>query len=88
MSGGLEIIARRKKQGIVKLNGRMTSISLEPEFWAALQDIAHGQGTSAVAIVRQVDKDRLQDNLTSAVRLFILAHYRSLCTMWAGRSTL
>jgi predicted DNA-binding ribbon-helix-helix protein len=62
----------------------MTSVSLEPEFWAALKDLAQEQGTSAAEMVRRVDKDRSHGNLTSAVRLFVLAHYRSLCVTPAG----
>jgi predicted DNA-binding ribbon-helix-helix protein len=83
MADASQIIARRKKQGIVKLDGRMTSVSLEPKFWAALKDMAREQGTSAADIVRQIDKNRSHDNLTSAVRLFILGHYRSLCAISA-----
>jgi predicted DNA-binding ribbon-helix-helix protein len=83
MSDASEVIAKRKKQGIVKLDGRMTSVSLEPEFWAALKDIAREQGTSAADIVRKIGKDRSHGNLTSAVRLFILGHYRSLSAISA-----
>lgn len=69
--------------GIVKksinLSGHFTSISLEPEFWAALKSIARCKGLSMRALVQQIDHDRLNSesvyNLSSAIRVFVLAHY-------------
>ena len=69
--------------GIVKksinLSGHLTSISLEPEFWAALKDIASSRNASIRALVQEVDQDRLRTesiyNLSSAMRVFILKNY-------------
>lgn len=69
--------------GIVKksinLSGHLTSVSLEPEFWVALKNIAQHKGVSLRALVQQIDHDRLNNesiyNLSSSIRVFILVHY-------------
>jgi predicted DNA-binding ribbon-helix-helix protein len=60
----------------VKLNGRRTSVSLEGEFYDAFKDIASLQQCSVNDLASQVDKDRYADNLSSAIRLFVLRFYR------------
>lgn len=56
----------------VRIAGHPTSISLEPEFWAALARIAGAQGMSTTALIGQIDAARA-GNLSSAIRLFVLA---------------
>jgi predicted DNA-binding ribbon-helix-helix protein len=56
--------------------GHRTSLSLEPEFWAALNDIAARQGKSLAALVREIDARRGRRNLSSAVRVYILETHR------------
>jgi predicted DNA-binding ribbon-helix-helix protein len=67
--------------GVVKrsvtIAGHATSISLEQPFWNGLVQIAHSEGLSAAALLRKIDakraqKGKLQGNLSSAVRVFIL----------------
>lgn len=60
----------RKRSVIVA--GHRTSVSLEPEFWTALRDIAEQRGLSINALVAEVDKGR-NGNLSSALRVFVLA---------------
>lgn len=60
----------RKRSVIVA--GHRTSVSLEPEFWTALRDIAERRGLSINALVAEVDKGR-NGNLSSALRVFVLA---------------
>jgi predicted DNA-binding ribbon-helix-helix protein len=62
----------------VALAGHKTSVSLEAEFWEALKEIAALQNGSAQDLVALIDKDREQGNLSSAVRLFVLDHYKKL----------
>jgi predicted DNA-binding ribbon-helix-helix protein len=52
--------------------GHRTSISLEPEFWAALKDAAELEGKSLGALVSEIDAARGRRNLSSAIRVFIL----------------
>lgn len=58
------------KHSIV-LYGHRTSITLEPEFWQALTDIAVREKTSVAALVAALDEKRTT-NLSSAIRVFIL----------------
>ncbi len=59
-----------KKKSVV-LFGHATSVSLENEFWQALQDIADNRQTSVSALIAQIDENRTT-NLSSAIRVFIL----------------
>ncbi len=61
----------------VTLSGHRTSISLEAEFWAALAEIAKESQRPLAQVIGEVDKRQGRDkNLSSALRLFVLAHYR------------
>jgi len=64
-----------RKRSILLL-GRKTSISLEDEFWAALQEVAESKGLSPAQLVTQVAQIRGPGNLSSAVRVFLLEHFR------------
>lgn len=55
----------------VLIAGHATSITLEPEFWDALKEIAALDGKSLNALVETVDATRT-GNLSSALRLFVL----------------
>lgn len=61
----------------IEIAGHRTSISLENEFWAALKDISISKGTTLRALIAQIDNDRGETNLSSAIRLHVLAHYRT-----------
>jgi predicted DNA-binding ribbon-helix-helix protein len=55
------------------LSGHRTSIALEAEFWAALQDIAGGRGVSLLRLIGEVDAGRTpEQKLASALRVFAL----------------
>jgi predicted DNA-binding ribbon-helix-helix protein len=59
----------------VVLAGHKTSVSLEDAFWQALKDIARGRHMTLSDLVSRVDLHR--DNLSSALRLFVLDHYQT-----------
>ncbi|PVA09230.1 aryl-sulfate sulfotransferase [Pelagivirga sediminicola] len=60
------------------LRGHRTSVSLEPEFWAAFRAIAGSTGTPINALAAQIDAERGTDlGLASAIRLHVLRHYRA-----------
>jgi predicted DNA-binding ribbon-helix-helix protein len=63
----------------IGLAGRKTSISLEDAFWKALREIAEAQGTTLSDLVSSIDAGRQRDNLSSAIRMFILNYYLSKC---------
>jgi len=58
------------------LAGHRTSLALEPRFWDALEEIAAARGLSLSALVAEIDETRTETNLSSAVRLTVLDHYR------------
>ena len=64
-----------KKKSVV-LFGHATSVSLEDEFWQALQDIAVNQQISVSALIAQIDENRTT-NLSSAIRVYILKQLQS-----------
>jgi len=62
----------------VRIAGHRTSIALEAEFWAALKDIAEAERLSLNALIARIDAERLpaEGNLSRAVRLYVLEHFR------------
>ena len=55
------------------LSGHRTSVALEPEFWAALSDIAARQGVVLSALVAAADAERAPSQpLASSLRILAL----------------
>ena len=63
------------KRSIV-LNGHKTSVSLEEAFWNSMKEISGEGGKTLSEMVSEIDRNRKQGNLSSAIRLFVLDHYR------------
>lgn len=63
------------KRSIV-IAGHKTSVSLEDAFWQGLKDIATARNLTLSDVVGLIDTDRSRGNLSSAIRLFVLDHYR------------
>ena len=63
------------KRSIV-IAGHKTSVSLEDAFWKGLKEIADARGMTLSDIVASIDSQRRHGNLSSAIRLFVLDHYR------------
>jgi predicted DNA-binding ribbon-helix-helix protein len=70
-------MSRAAGAGVVKrsvaIAGHRTSVSLEAPFWAELHEIARQRGGSAQALVAEIDAGRAGQNLSSAIRVFVLA---------------
>ena len=64
------------KRSIV-IAGHKTSVSLEDAFWKGLKEIAGGRDITLSDLVAAIDSERQHGNLSSAIRLFVLDHYRS-----------
>ena len=64
------------KRSIV-IDGHKTSVSLEDAFWRDLKNIAHTQQASLSELVARIDETRERGNLSSAIRLFVLEHFRN-----------
>jgi predicted DNA-binding ribbon-helix-helix protein len=68
------------KSAIVKrsvvLAGHKTSVSLEDAFWNGLKEIGRGNELTLGELIANIDTERLQGNLSSSIRLFVLDHFR------------
>lgn len=61
------------------LHGHRTSVSLETPFWEALQEIAAERKISLAKLAAEIDDTRgTGAGLATALRIFILEHYRAL----------
>ena len=65
----------------IKIAGHKTSVSLEEPFWDALKAVAAREGVTLSALIERLDRERSQDdapgNLSSALRLHVLAYLRA-----------
>jgi predicted DNA-binding ribbon-helix-helix protein len=62
--------------GVIKrslmIAGHRTSVSVETPFWDELRRIAEGRGASIAALIAEIDQGRKRQNLSSAIRVFVL----------------
>ena len=56
----------------VSVAGHRTSVSLEAPFWHALKEIAAARETSVQSLIGVIDAGRKGENLSSAIRVFVL----------------
>jgi predicted DNA-binding ribbon-helix-helix protein len=72
--------AGRKNSSVIKRsvirNGHKSSISLEDQFWDALREIAERKDMAISALVAAIDHSRTTSNLSSAIRVYVLDHFR------------
>jgi predicted DNA-binding ribbon-helix-helix protein len=60
------------------LRGHRTSVTLEPAFWQAFRQIAAEKDIAINELAAQIDATREPDTgLASAIRVYVLNHYRS-----------
>lgn len=69
------------KSAVVKhsvvIGRHKTSISLEDAFWNGLREIANAQGATVSKLIADIDTTRETNNLSSAIRLFVLDYVRT-----------
>ena len=64
------------KRSIV-LGGHKTSVSLEEAFWIGMKEVAGQRSMTLSELVGEIDTNRHQGNLSSAIRPFVLDYFRS-----------
>jgi predicted DNA-binding ribbon-helix-helix protein len=64
-----------KKRSIV-VGKHKTAVSLEDPFWEGLKEIAVLQHQTLSELVGNINAVRKHGNLSSAIRMFVLKHYR------------
>ncbi|MCC5989628.1 MAG: ribbon-helix-helix domain-containing protein [Pararhodobacter sp.] len=63
----------RPQKHSLTLQGHRTSVSLEPEFWAAFRALARRRGMGLNALAAEIDATRGARGLASAIRVAVLA---------------
>ena len=58
------------------IKGHRTSISVEAPFWEALRQAAAAKDVTLAALVAEIDAERGDAGLSSAVRVWILDYFR------------
>ena len=71
------------KRSIV-VAGHKTSVSLEEAFWNGMKEISGLRNMTLSELVGEIDSNRQQGNLSSAIRLFVLDHFKSRATGTSG----
>src|SRR4026209_52882 len=66
----------------VIVGGQKTSVSLEDPFWNDLKEIAYLQRTTLSQMVEGINSARQHNNLSSAIRLFVLDQVRMHGDPW------
>ena len=61
----------------VKVNGHNTIVFIETEFWQELKLISKKEAKSLTVIISNIDKNKKTQNLSSAIRLYILNHLKN-----------
>lgn len=64
----------------VTVRGRRTSMKLEPDMWDALDEICQREQVSVHEICTLIAERHQGNNLTAAMRVFILGYYRAAAT--------
>jgi predicted DNA-binding ribbon-helix-helix protein len=67
------VVAKRS----IVIGKHKTSVSLEDQFWAALKEIAAERHLTLSELVSDIDSERRNGNLSSALRLFVLSCFRT-----------
>lgn len=66
-----------RKISVLIAGQHSTSISLENEFLSELKNIAANQNKSLNQLITEIDSSRKDNNLSSAIRLYVLNFYRN-----------
>jgi predicted DNA-binding ribbon-helix-helix protein len=65
------------KAGVIKrsimIAGHRTSVSLEQAFWDQLKNLAKRETVSVAQLIVSIDRERGRQNLSSAIRVHVLA---------------
>jgi predicted DNA-binding ribbon-helix-helix protein len=76
--------SRIVKRSIIR-NGHKSSVSLEDQFWECLREIAKRKMLTMSKLVEKIDHHRNGENLSSAIRVFVLEYYRNIFSRNARR---
>jgi len=60
----------------VAIGNHRTSVRLESAMWDALHEIAAALGMTVHDLIAEIDRNHTQASLSSAIRVYIVEHYR------------
>jgi predicted DNA-binding ribbon-helix-helix protein len=72
IAGGSGILKRS-----VAIAGHRTSISVEEPFWDILREMAEREAISVQGLIARIDAERVNQNLSSAIRVFVVNFLRA-----------
>ena len=74
--GGASTLVNRN----VRIEGRRTSLRLEPVMWDALDEICHRERITQHQLCETIYNFKHASSLTAAVRVFVVNYYRAAAT--------
>jgi predicted DNA-binding ribbon-helix-helix protein len=81
-SGYNPAMSTRPIKRSLTLHGHRTSVSLEAAFWEAFRAVAAERGVALNQLAAEIDDTRSGDEgLASAIRVFVLNHYRAATSL-------
>ena len=60
----------------IYIGSRKSSVHVESPFWVSLKEIAATEGISLRELLTRIARDRCTPNMSAAIRLYVLHHYR------------
>jgi len=76
VEGERALTPTRLRKRSLDIAGHRTSVSLEDAFWSALREIAVAEGLSLASLIARIDAARQGENLSSAIRVYVLETVR------------
>jgi predicted DNA-binding ribbon-helix-helix protein len=80
----LPVAAQVAKRSLM-ISGHRTSVSLEGVFWNALKEAATARSLSVASLVAEIDAQRGEANLSSAIRVHLFSLDRARESLPPGR---
>ena len=68
---------QNSKKRTVNLDGHITSVFLEKEFWEEIVSISKQNNTTPDRLISDIDQKKTTSNLSSAIRLYVLNHLKN-----------
>ena len=65
------------KKRTVNLDGHITSVFLENEFWDEIVSLSKQNNTTPDRLISDIDQKKATSNLSSAIRLYVLNHLKN-----------
>ncbi len=75
----IQRISRLEARNVIGAMGR-TSMRLEPELWAGLEEVCRREGMLLVDLIPQIEDEHPGEPRTSAVRTWLFNYFRAAAT--------